>query len=93
MHTTVNLEFGTGPISRRGPHGTPEQARDLLEGLRTAYQSLLPAERIVIRDIVTQSARTQFLQEMNPRRRRPRRGVLKSDDIGRSGIEQVRKHQ
>ncbi len=65
MHTTVNLELGTGPIPRRGPSCTPEQARELLEGLRTAYQSLLPAERIVIRDIVAQSARTQFTQEMN----------------------------
>jgi hypothetical protein len=54
MHTTVNLELGTGPIPRRGPPCTPEQARELLEGLRTAYQSLLPAERIVIRDIVAQ---------------------------------------
>jgi hypothetical protein len=52
MHTTANLEFGTRPVPRRGLHCTPEQARELLEGLCTAYQSLLPAERIVIRDII-----------------------------------------
>jgi len=68
MHTTVNLEFGTGPIPRRGPHCTPEQARELLEGLRTAYQLLLPTEQIVIRGIVAQSAQTQFTQEMNARK-------------------------
>jgi len=64
MHTTVNLEFGTGLIPRR-PHCTPEQARELLEGLRTAYRSLLLTERIVIQDIVVQSARTQYTWEMN----------------------------
>lgn len=68
MHTTVNLEFGTGPIPRRGPHCTPEHARELLEGLCTAYQSLRPAERIVIRDIVAQSAQTQFKHEINARK-------------------------
>ena len=93
MHTTVNLEFGSGPIPRRSPHCTPEQAKELLEGLCTAYQSLLPAERIVIRDIVAQSARTQFTQEMNARRRRLRGRVLKADDIRRTGGEQMRKHQ
>jgi len=93
MHTTVNLEFGSEPIVRRGPHCTPEQARELLEGLCTAYQSLLPAERIVIRDIVAQSARTQFTQEMNARRRRLRGRVLKADDIRRTGVEQLRKRQ
>ena len=71
MHTTANREFGTGPTPRRGLHCTPEQARELLEGLCTAYQSLLPAERIVIRDIVAQSARTQFTQEMNARKPKP----------------------
>jgi hypothetical protein len=74
MHTTINLEFGTGPIPHRGPHCTRKQARELLEGLCTAYQSLKPAERIVIRDIVAQSAQTQFTQEMNTRSRR--RGVI-----------------
>jgi len=78
MHTTVNLEFGTGLILRRDPHCTPEQAGELLEGLYTAYQSLLPAERIVIRDIVAQSARTQFTQEMNARKGKLRGRVLKS---------------
>jgi len=71
MHTTVKPEFGTGPIPRRGPHCTPEQARELLEGLRTAYQSLLPTEQIVIQGIVAQSAQTQFMQEVNARKRKP----------------------
>jgi hypothetical protein len=93
MHTTINLDFKTGPVSRRGPHCTPEQARQLLEGLRAAYQSLLPTERIVIRDMVAQSARTKFTQEMNARKRRPPGRVLKSDDIWRPGVEQLRKHQ
>ena len=93
MHTTVKPEFGTGPIPRRSPHCTLERARELLEGLCTAYQSLLPGERIVIRDIVAQSARTQFTQEMNARTRRPQGRVLKADDIRRTGGEQMRKHQ
>lgn len=70
MQTTINLEFGTGPISHRGPHRTRKQAGELLEGLCTAYQSLLPAERIVIRDMVDQLARTHLTQEMNIRNRR-----------------------
>ncbi len=74
MHTTVNFEFATEPTSGRGPHCTPEEARELLEGLRTAYRSLLPFERVVIRDVVAQSARTQFTQEMITRNRR--RGVI-----------------
>ena len=80
MHTTVNLEFWSEPIPRRSPHCTLEQARELLVGLCTAYQSLLPAERIVIRDIVAQSARTQLTQEMNVRKRKARGCVLKTDD-------------
>jgi hypothetical protein len=71
MHTTVKPEFGTGPVPRRAPHCTPEQARELLEGLRTAYQSLLPTEQIVILGIVAQSAHTQFTQEVNARKRKP----------------------
>lgn len=67
MHTKLKLEFGTEPSPRRSPHCTPEQARELLEGLRAAYQSLLPAERIVIRDIVAQATRQQLAQEMNTR--------------------------
>jgi hypothetical protein len=68
MHTTVNLEFGTGPIPRRDPHCTPKEARELLEGLRTAYRSLLPTEQTAIRDIVAESAQTQFAQEINARK-------------------------
>ena len=93
MHTTINLEFGTGPMSRREPHCTRQEARKLLEGLRSAYQSLLPTERIVIRDIVAQSARTQFAQEMNVSTRRPQGRVLKAGDIQWIGVEQLRKHQ
>jgi hypothetical protein len=59
MPTTVELEFGSGPIARCRPHCTPEQARELLEGLRAAYQSLLPAERIVVRNVLAQLSRTQ----------------------------------
>lgn len=70
MHTTIKLEFGTGSTPDSVRHCTPEQARELLEGLRTSYQSLLPSERIVVQDIVAQSAQTQFMQEMNTRNRR-----------------------
>ena len=44
MHTTANKEFGAGPLPDHGPHCTREQARELLEGLRAACQSLLPDE-------------------------------------------------
>lgn len=54
MHTTVNFELTTEPTSGRGPHCTPEEARELMVGLRTAYRLLLPSERIVIRDVVAQ---------------------------------------
>ena len=52
MDTIVidNTEAALSPA--HGSRHTREQARELLEGLRTAYQSLLPAERIVIRGIV-----------------------------------------
>jgi hypothetical protein len=81
MHTT----FGTEPIPRRSPHCTPEQARELLEGLRAAYQSLLQAERIVIRDIVAQSTRTQLAQEERNTRAKGGGCALKADDIRPNG--------
>ena len=65
MNGTTNREFYAGPQTGCPPRYTRAQARELLEGLRCAYQSLLPAERIVFRSIVTQAARTQFAQEMN----------------------------
>jgi hypothetical protein len=65
MNDTTNTGFDAGPQTGRPPRYTLEQARELLEGLRAAYQSLLPAERIVFRGIVTQAARTQFAHEMN----------------------------
>jgi len=58
-----NTEGALSPA--HGPHCTRKQARELLEGLRTVYQSLLPAERILIRGTVAQSARTQFTREVS----------------------------
>jgi hypothetical protein len=71
MQTKINLELGPGSIPHRGLHCTRKQARELLEGLCTAYQSLWPDERIVIRNIVDQLARPHLTQEMNIRNRRP----------------------
>lgn len=65
MNCTINRGFDTGPPTDRPPRCTREQARELLEGLRAAYQSVLPSERIVFRGIVSHAARTQFTQEMN----------------------------
>ena len=64
MNCTINTEFGTGPQTGRPPRCTREQARELLEGLCAAYQSLLPSERTVFRSLITHTARTQFAQEM-----------------------------
>jgi hypothetical protein len=57
MHTTEKQELVTEPIPVRGPHCTLEQARELLEGLRAAYQSL-PAEQIMIRSMIAQIGAT-----------------------------------
>jgi len=84
MDTTVNIEFGTETTPGSGQHCTPEQASELLEGLRTAYQSLLPSERIVVRDIVAQSAQMQFTQEMNARNRKSQGRVPEVDDVRRT---------
>lgn len=64
MNCTINTGFSTGPQTGHSPRCTPEQARELVEGLRAAYQSLLSSERIVFRGILTHAARTQFTQEM-----------------------------
>ena len=63
MHTTGKHELVTEPTPFRGPHCTLEQARELLEGLRAAYQSLLPAEQIMIRSMIAESAQPQFAPE------------------------------
>jgi hypothetical protein len=61
MHIKISgIEIGTVP--GRSPYCTREQARELLEGLRTAYQSLLPAERIMVGSMIAQSARSQLEQ-------------------------------
>jgi len=47
------------------PHCTREQARELLEGLRAAYQSLSPAERNFVTCIIWQAGRAQLMREMD----------------------------
>jgi hypothetical protein len=47
-----------------GSHCTWEQARELLEALRAAYQSLSPAERGLVKNLVLQVGRKQLTQEM-----------------------------
>jgi hypothetical protein len=48
-----------------GPRCTREQARELLEGLRAAYRSLLPAERALVKSVVWQAGRTRVAQEID----------------------------
>ena len=48
-----------------GPHCTSEQARELLEALRSAYQSLLPVERTFVRCVVSQVERQQLLRDID----------------------------
>ena len=45
------------PQRSYGPHCTREQARDLLEGLRVAYQSLPLHERSLFRSAISQMSR------------------------------------
>jgi len=47
-----------------GPYCTREQARDLLEALRAAYQSLPFAERSLVKSIIGQTQRAQATLEM-----------------------------
>lgn len=63
MHTRGKQELVTEPTPVRGLHCTLEQARELLEGLRAVYQSLLPAEQIMIRSMIAESAQPQFAPE------------------------------
>ena len=65
MNGTADTGFDAGPQTTHPSCCTREQARELLGGLRRAYQSILSAERIVFRAIVTQAARIQFAHEMN----------------------------
>ena len=48
-----------------GPHCTREQAAELLEGLRLAYQSLSRAQQSLVKGIVGQLERAQKIQEMD----------------------------
>lgn len=63
MHTAGKQELVTEPTPVRGRHCTLEQARELLEGLRDAYQSLLPTEQIMIGSMIAESAQPQFAPE------------------------------
>jgi hypothetical protein len=65
MNGTANTGFDVGPQTAHPSCCTRQQARELLEGLRRLYQSILPAERIVFRSIVNQAARKQLAREMN----------------------------
>ena len=47
------------------PACTREQARELLEGLCAAYQSLSPAERSVVKGLVCQAQRAQAMAEVD----------------------------
>ena len=50
---------------RPGPACTREQARELLEGLRAAYESLSLAAHSLIKGLSRQAQRAQALAEMN----------------------------
>jgi hypothetical protein len=45
-----------------------EQARELLEALRAAYQSLYLAERGAVKDLIGQAQRKQRIQEIDEER-------------------------
>jgi hypothetical protein len=49
----------------RGPQCTRQQARELLEGLRAAYQSLSLAERSLVKSVVGHMQRAQLIQEID----------------------------
>jgi len=51
-----------------GPACTREQARELLEGLGAAYQSLPLAERSLIKGLICQAHRAQTLAEIDQER-------------------------
>ena len=48
-----------------GPHCSREHAAQLLEGLRSAYQSLPWAERSFVKNMVLQLERVQVAQEID----------------------------
>jgi hypothetical protein len=47
------------------PHRTREEAAQLLEGLRAAYQSLSSADRGLFKSAVSHLARVQVTQELD----------------------------
>jgi hypothetical protein len=48
-----------------GPHCTRKQARELLEALHAAYQSLSFAERSLLKSVIGQAERTQAMLEID----------------------------
>jgi hypothetical protein len=50
------------------PHCSNEQARQLLEALRIAYQSLSLAERCAVKSMVGRAQREQLMQEIDEER-------------------------
>ena len=55
---TMTTEHTAGPLCTR------EQAREMLEGLRDAYQSLSFAERGLVKIVIGQAERAQALLEI-----------------------------
>jgi hypothetical protein len=49
------------------PRRTRAQARELLESLRTAYQSLSLAERSLVKGVIGRARHTQVMQESQER--------------------------
>jgi hypothetical protein len=54
------------PAARR--HCSHEQARELLEALRSAYQSLPFAERSLVKSVIGREQREQVMQEIDEER-------------------------
>ena len=50
--------------SKLAPTRTRSEARELLEGLRTVYQSLSVADRTLVQSMVRQMERAQAMQEL-----------------------------
>jgi len=44
-------------------HRTREQARELLEALRSAYQSLSPASRVLVKSVIADSRPIESTQQ------------------------------
>jgi hypothetical protein len=61
MMPSLISTYNCGPESHCGRR---ELARQLLEELRDAYQSLPSAKRGVVRAVVAQAGRAQIMQEM-----------------------------